>query len=60
MDTIANMHVTVHVQDAMPFMVCATPDVNGAGGEFIARKVYNVHSFINRICRKKKSIKTLS
>ena len=46
MVTIANMHVTVHVQDAMPFMVCATPDVNGAGGEFIARKVYDVHSCI--------------
>lgn len=46
MDTTVSIHVTVHVKDAMQLMGCATPDVKWAGGEFIARKVYDVHSCI--------------
>ena len=39
MDSIANMHVTVHVRDAKQFQVRATPDASRAGGETTAREV---------------------
>lgn len=46
MDTIVNMHVTVHVKDAMKLMGCATQDVNWAGEVFIARKVCALYTVI--------------
>lgn len=46
MDTIVNMHVTVHVKDAMKLMGCAAQDVSWAGEVFIARKVCALYTVI--------------
>ena len=50
MDSITNMHVTVHVWDAKQFQVCATPDASRAGGETTAREVNYIFSLLNSLC----------